>query len=53
MAQFRKILLSGSNAHVSQVTASILPDVSDNSTVLFANNTSGQIEKSVKINPKD
>tara|TARA_B100000963_G_scaffold242037_1_gene211804 strand:- start:20445 stop:21755 length:1311 start_codon:yes stop_codon:yes gene_type:complete len=45
MAQFRKILLSGSNAHVSQVTASILPDVSNNSNVLFADNTSGQIEK--------
>lgn len=36
MAQFRKILLSGSNAHVAQVTASNIPQVTDNNTVLFA-----------------
>jgi hypothetical protein len=36
MAQFRKILLSGSNAHVSQVTASNIPQATDNNTVLFA-----------------
>jgi hypothetical protein len=39
MAQFRKILLSGSNAHVAQVTASNIPQVTDNNTVLFANNS--------------
>lgn len=41
MAQFRKILISGSNAHVSQVTASNIPAVTDNDTVLFADNSTG------------
>lgn len=36
MAQYRKILLSGSNAHVTQVTASNIPQATDNNTVLFA-----------------
>lgn len=36
MAQYRKILLSGSNAHVTQVTASVIPQATDNNTILFA-----------------
>ena len=36
MAEYRKILLSGSNAHVTQVTASNIPQATDNNTVLFA-----------------
>lgn len=39
MAQFRKILLSGSNAHVTQVTASAIPQATDNNTVLFADSS--------------
>ncbi len=34
--QYRKILLSGSNAHVAQVTASSIPQATDNNTILFA-----------------
>jgi hypothetical protein len=36
MAQYRKILLSGSNAHVAQVTASNIPQATNNNTILFA-----------------
>jgi hypothetical protein len=39
MAQYRKILLSGSNAHVAQVTASNVPAATDNNTVLFVDST--------------
>jgi len=39
MAQFRKILLSGSNVHVSEVTASNIPQATDNNTILFADSS--------------
>lgn len=44
MAQFRKILLSGSNAHVAAVTASGVATAADNDTVLFRNPTTGVIK---------
>jgi hypothetical protein len=44
MAQFRKILLSGSNAHVAAVTASGVATAGDNDTVLFRNPSTGVIK---------
>ena len=35
MAEWRKILVSGSNAHISSITASVLGDVIDRNEVVF------------------
>ena len=43
MAQYRKILLSVSNAHVAQVTASNVPNANVNDTVLFLSDTDGEV----------
>lgn len=42
MAVWRKILVSGSNAHVAGITASQAGDPTDKAEVLFRDNTSGQ-----------
>ena len=48
MANWKKIILSGSNAHVASITSSIIASVADNSTVLFAGGN-GEIEKNSNL----
>ena len=42
MAEWRKVLVSGSNAHVASITASNVPDVVDRAEVLFRQDSSGR-----------
>ena len=53
MAQYRKILLSGSNAHVAQVTASNVPAADTNDTVLFLSNTDGEVRTNSNLSLSD
>lgn len=48
MANWKKIILSGSNAHVASITSSVIASVADNSTVLFAGGN-GEIEKNSNL----
>lgn len=48
MANWKKIILSGSNAHVASITSSVIASVADNSTVLFAGGA-GEIEKNSNL----
>lgn len=48
MANWKKILLSGSNTHVAGITASNLPSVEDNATLLFAG-SNGEIQTNSNI----
>jgi hypothetical protein len=49
MAEWRKILVSGSNAHVASITASDVPDVVDRAEVLFRQDSSGRFFSDTSI----
>lgn len=42
MAEWRKILVSGSNAHIASITSSVLGDVIDRNEVVFRQDSSGR-----------